>query len=997
MRGKVSPGGPCFGQAPLPGRRRTVAGERGKILLPRLLLFACGLLAAEHCLAQSWKYDITQKHPKDLPSWVEVRTEGSEERPEAGQVGEGRTVVIGSPGNMAEAYAFLKSNQLKDKEWAVGAEITFLDAPAQPEGTTPIFQLWHDEVPKPGAWSDLEKRVGYGLSAKWQEGKPNFITLDHGTLYSPVIQPSVNQTFRFKIARADNQVTIWSGEGFKDEVGRADVGEGPLVLTWGFPGWGKDIATIGVIFHLLTSKDLESSSPPDNPQPGPSQGLYPDNRWKPSKEDALTLFIIVLLFAAAYLAWNLHQTNRRVRQLAEAAFGHETDNNERDPSPLPRHWARVLGRGGNGHRQASRDGVPETRTQRARPEGLAGRVSQCEIRLGALQTFTGLPDDCWGLISEGTTLAYQVKELSVQVRDLHQRLKTMEPLHQSIEALQKLTVLVDNVQELRELTVYADDLVLLARHVKVLEELAGKAPALETLAQSAIEWNRRFKTSRPADAHTANQARPELEPGTAEVAALLQELGGVENLRKTITDLVALKQELANLQTTLAALRSVYQLIQESGDLQSLLQDADEFCTLLRTLRDVKNAANQAGGVQHLIPTVHDLPGQSKHEGGATVPPDASDRLPVPLASTHGALPPPEQEEEPVPDLERWRRLSELLLQEAQGNPYLSQDLELARDLATDCMDPQALSPRFFDTLLRAARILERQGDAATVQKEIDRRRGTEEGDGQTPPPTVASSTGSLHPDEQDENISDLNKGRAAAPRIRRGTLTLEETGARDRPFQVIPVEPVQTAPGAEFPAKGQPIEASLPWHERWKRLRECLDEQAPHVQDGNLVNEDLETLDSYWNALVEQWKDRQHPAEDPAGWGNWWLDSMDLHLYQEVELVSLDLSLPKEVRSTLKDLMYVIEEGQQERKRQLREQFGVQRIEGVQGKSEVKAHELEMDPQHPCEPTTDPQLDGKLCRIVPGRGGYRCNGDVLRPTYAVFYCPPSEDHAHKT
>lgn len=158
-------------------------------------------------------------------------------------------------------------------------------------------------------------------------------------------------------------------------------------------------------------------------------------------------------------------------------------------------------------------------------------------------------------------------------------------------------------------------------------------------------------------------------------------------------------------------------------------------------------------------------------------------------------------------------------------------------------------------------------------------------------------------------------------------------------------------------------------------------------------LKNDLEKLDSYYRVLVKQWDSLKSPSEDPAMWTEWTLDSLDFHLYQSPHIASLNEALPHDVRSLLEDVQLVIQNAQMDRQRELRERLGLERIEGIVGQDKPIAYILEPDPDYAPAETTESRIDGTFCRIVPGHGGYRHQGRVLRKSLAIFYryAPSSE------
>jgi hypothetical protein len=192
-------------------------------------------------------------------------------------------------------------------------------------------------------------------------------------------------------------------------------------------------------------------------------------------------------------------------------------------------------------------------------------------------------------------------------------------------------------------------------------------------------------------------------------------------------------------------------------------------------------------------------------------------------------------------------------------------------------------------------------------------------------------------------------------------------------------------ADNAETVAFPTPVAApSAPaWVTQWRQLRQSLNAHRASVTVESF-GKDLDMMETYFKTLIEKWETLKPPAEDAQMWDEWLFSTLDYHLYHTPRLTSLGEVSP-EIRNALERLRSVIEEAQEARRAQLRE-WELERIEGVPGKDRATAYVLEADPENPPEPTNDPRKDYTFSHIVPGRGGYRFRGRVLRKTHAVFY-----------
>jgi len=204
--------------------------------------------------------------------------------------------------------------------------------------------------------------------------------------------------------------------------------------------------------------------------------------------------------------------------------------------------------------------------------------------------------------------------------------------------------------------------------------------------------------------------------------------------------------------------------------------------------------------------------------------------------------------------------------------------------------------------------------------------------------------------------------------------------------------EPAQWRPSRDTEREGGPplgIASHLAgeplWLQQWSGLRGRLDELAlepPHEALQNVVRK----LDPYWNVLVENWRDLRAPDEEATAWDDAWLQELDYYLYQPPPIDALQEAATPAACSILTQLRDNIEEAQQMRRQELRERFQLERIEGTEGADCWIPYVIEKDPTSAPATTDDPRRNGSYCRIEPGRGGYRCKGEVLRPTYAIYY-----------
>jgi hypothetical protein len=176
-----------------------------------------------------------------------------------------------------------------------------------------------------------------------------------------------------------------------------------------------------------------------------------------------------------------------------------------------------------------------------------------------------------------------------------------------------------------------------------------------------------------------------------------------------------------------------------------------------------------------------------------------------------------------------------------------------------------------------------------------------------------------------------------------------------------------------------------LSWQDRWKSYLPHL-ERARSGEAPELASILLRAA-SYWQVLVEEWNTLPPVEENLRRWKDPnFLTRLDQHLYAPLLTPGSADSLSRQHRDLVEELNAALEEGQEERKRELLNRFRVERIEGTEG-GVVDAYYLE---KGSTEPAPEPHLAGTFCRIEPGNGGYVWHdpqGDkTLRPTLAVFY-----------
>lgn len=212
----------------------------------------------------------------------------------------------------------------------------------------------------------------------------------------------------------------------------------------------------------------------------------------------------------------------------------------------------------------------------------------------------------------------------------------------------------------------------------------------------------------------------------------------------------------------------------------------------------------------------------------------------------------------------------------------------------------------------------------------------------------------------------------------------LERLAIMDISFQSLMIEPPRAIEPAPLPS----LEPEIPfenefqnWSSDWLSGIERIQYLLQHTQDAALQKL-LADLELGYDTLVAHWE--QFERSDPRKWSVADLSKLDLSL---CSTPALPKSLEGDTRtqSVFQKTAFAITQLQSYRREEIRAR-GVERIEGTPGLTEQIAREIEHDIRQPSAMTEQPELAGKFCRIEPGMGGYRFQGQVLRLTSAVFY-----------
>ncbi len=131
-------------------------------------------------------------------------------------------------------------------------------------------------------------------------------------------------------------------------------------------------------------------------------------------------------------------------------------------------------------------------------------------------------------------------------------------------------------------------------------------------------------------------------------------------------------------------------------------------------------------------------------------------------------------------------------------------------------------------------------------------------------------------------------------------------------------------------------------------------------------------TLSLHWEAT--------YAGTSPLEWTPQELTDIDYALYHPLKSDELT-TLPQSAETLLRKLKQLQNQRIQELKKR-----GVERIEGVQGVTTIQANILEVDSEQSMIAPETPEQAQTYHSILPGKGGYRHHGAVLKKTFAVFY-----------
>lgn len=190
---------------------------------------------------------------------------------------------------------------------------------------------------------------------------------------------------------------------------------------------------------------------------------------------------------------------------------------------------------------------------------------------------------------------------------------------------------------------------------------------------------------------------------------------------------------------------------------------------------------------------------------------------------------------------------------------------------------------------------------------------------------------------------------------------------------------------GTLHTTQGAEVHNYSPDAELWRSVHAEIASMAYY---SGIVASDLEISKSCMDVLLDEIYRKLPPSENLVGWrDDLWLNKLDRSLYLVPDFECLrDPSTSQDVRQRFAAIQQSIAAVQKECIEMLATSCGITRIDGDDGVSPLDPHILERDTQHDPVLTDERHKDERFYGIVPGRGGYRYQGNVLRPSYAVVY-----------
>lgn len=171
---------------------------------------------------------------------------------------------------------------------------------------------------------------------------------------------------------------------------------------------------------------------------------------------------------------------------------------------------------------------------------------------------------------------------------------------------------------------------------------------------------------------------------------------------------------------------------------------------------------------------------------------------------------------------------------------------------------------------------------------------------------------------------------------------------------------------------------------DRWRRLRNRLYQVAQQPPESATFRDCLTDEEGFYDYLLEHLDVIGSPKDSPHFWWNGDnLAELDRFLYGLPNFGPVE-GYSSEVAALVAELRSAIRQIQQKRIEDIHQRFGVSRL--VDKKPVPGLVESDSSPV----PTSDSHLDGLVCEIVPGRGGYRWEHDgqcdILGSTRARLY-----------
>ncbi len=180
-------------------------------------------------------------------------------------------------------------------------------------------------------------------------------------------------------------------------------------------------------------------------------------------------------------------------------------------------------------------------------------------------------------------------------------------------------------------------------------------------------------------------------------------------------------------------------------------------------------------------------------------------------------------------------------------------------------------------------------------------------------------------------------------------------------------------------PEQRLPFPSTTPEEQEYQTEQSLVEEWEETYQSLSSASQQrLVEWNIWFRTLMLQWRDT-YANRNPTEWGPQSLTNLDVALHSP-------LDIPSEVEKASHTLFGILRDVRAVRLKELKER-DIQRIEGISGTTQALKGVIEWDEidSHLVRPAY-PEQERRFHSILPGSGGYRYKGGVLKPTKAIFY-----------